>query len=46
MDRESLYKQTISLLQLIELVVKDKEQNKLIRKHVLDLANNIRRGCD
>lgn len=43
MEKETVYKETINLLYCLELVVKDKEQFKLIRKKVLDIANDIKR---
>lgn len=44
MDKHDLYVQAINLLKCIELVVQDKNQYKVLRKQVLDLANNIMRG--
>lgn len=44
MNKRELYAQAINLLKCIELVVKDKEQYKVLRKQVLDLANNIIRS--
>lgn len=43
-SKHDLYVQAINLLKCIELVVQDKDQYKVLRKQVLDLANNIVRS--
>ena len=44
MDRkQELYKQAINLLKYIELAINNDDHYKIIRKQVLDLANNILR---
>lgn len=45
-DKNKLYEDAISLLDLIEVSVSDEKNFKLIRKKVLDLANGILRMCD
>lgn len=42
-DTQDIYKKVISTLTSIELVVKDKEQFSIIRKQMLDIANDILR---
>ena len=44
MTKDELYKEAVDILPLLELVVKDKDQYKLIRKRILDLANDIKRS--
>ena len=46
MNKYDLYKQAIDLLKYIELSIEDKEHYKIVRKQVLDLANNILRMED
>ena len=44
MDRkQELYKQAINLLKYIELAINNDDHYKIIRKQVLDIANNILR---
>lgn len=44
MNKDVLYKQAVDLLPLLELAIKDPEQYKIVRKKVLDLANDIKRS--
>lgn len=48
MDNEisKLYKDAISILNYIELVIQDEKKFSLIRKQILDLANGIKRLGD
>ena len=39
--KEILYKEAISLLDLIEIAIEDEKKFSFIRKKVLDLANEI-----
>ena len=41
--KQDLYKQAINLLKYIELAVDNDDHYKIIRKQILDLANNILR---
>ncbi|MEE1072239.1 MAG: hypothetical protein U0L26_07605 [Cellulosilyticum sp.] len=43
MSKHDLYVQAINILKSIELVVNDENQYRILRKQVLDLANNIMR---
>lgn len=43
MANKDLYNRAISLLNCLEMIIKDKEQYAIIRKQVLDLANDILR---
>lgn len=40
-DKHTLYKDTINILDLIEISIEDKEKFTFIRKKMLDLANDI-----
>ena len=40
-DKYDLYKDSILILSQIELVLKDKKAFEIIRKRILDLANDI-----
>ena len=44
MSKHELYVQAINLLKCIELVVQDKDQYRVLRKQLLDSANNIVRS--
>ena len=47
MDRkQELYKQAVGLLKYIEIAIDNDNHYKIIRKQVLDLANNILRMDD
>lgn len=43
MDKDIVYKETIQLLNMLELVLKDEPQWNIIRKKVLDIANDVKR---
>ena len=43
MDKNIVYKETIQLLSMLELVMKDESQWSIIRKIVLDSANDVKR---
>lgn len=43
MDKDIVYKETIQLLSMLELVMKDESQWSIIRKKVLDIANDVKR---
>lgn len=44
--KNELYKDTVKLLDCLELVIHDKRQFALIRKKILDLANDIMKCGD
>lgn len=39
-----IYKRVINLLKLIDLTVKNPDEHKILRKEILDLANDIKRS--
>ena len=43
MDTQDIYKKVISTLSNIELVVSNREHFLIIRKQMLDIANDIKR---
>ena len=43
MGKQELYNKAISLLSYIEIIVQDEKQYKVLRKMILDLANEIKR---
>ena len=42
-EKDKIYKDIIMTLSYIELVVTDKKQFAVIRKNLLDIANNVKR---
>lgn len=45
-SKENIYKSIIAVLGYIELIVTDKRQFSIIRKQLLDIANNVVRLDD
>lgn len=45
-SKENIYKSIITVLSYIELIVTDEKQFSIIRKQLLDIANNVMRLDD
>lgn len=45
-SKENIYKSIITVLSYIELIVTDKKQFSIVRKQLLDIANNVMRLGD
>lgn len=45
-SKENIYKSIIAVLGYIELIVTDERQFSIVRKQLLDIANNVMRMDD
>lgn len=43
MSKYAIYREVINFLSCLELIIKDEEQFKLLRKKLLDIANDVKR---
>lgn len=46
LNKKELYSRVIDVLNMLELIIEDEKQFLLIRKKLLNLANDILRGDD
>lgn len=46
LNKKELYSRVIDVLNMLELIIEDEKQFLLVRKKLLNLANDILRGDD